>query len=1208
MGEAVVLAAAEWAGTALTAAEVASAAAVVNSVAFAAASMAYSARQQSLARADARAQANASLKDREVMLRTAIAPMRVVYGRDRISGPMVYWQTTGPKKEFLHLVVALAAHECDAIETVLLNDVELPEPDAQGFITSGEFARLEYPLAVPVGGTTNASGEFGLPEGANTIISVTTGTGEAQAAVSGYSHTSGSSTITGLPASTQVFVDYTTTVAVKRVRVRKHLGQPGQVADAELVAESGGLWTAEHVGNATCYLALRLEFDVEVFGQIGLPNPMAIVRGKKVFDPRTGLTVWSDNAALCTADRLRDAEFGLAATAAQVPEAELIAEANIADEWVQVDFSALVQRRYTFSGSFTTDTPPRESLAALAQAMAGDVVWSQGRWLIRAGAYRVPTTTWGENVLAGKPITLGKATMAERINAVRVTHRDIANKWAEVSVTVSNPLYVAADGGGQPLTKDLRLETACDTKHAQRLGKIELERARQALRLGFTASLRGYNAAPTDCIALAWPTYGWAAGKAFEVVERQWSTGLEVAYTLRETAPSVYAWNYGEATTYDDAPDTSLPSPYAAPPPPGSLSVDTSAAHQLRLSDGTLVSRALVQWPAATAAFVLSGGRVEVEWAIAGSTEFQAAEPVPGNATRTYLSAVPPGRVINVRARFVNAAGRSSAHAYATPHPVQRLATQRGDLLAETPWQAGTTGTQGAAPRRFTAHGGAAENSIILGPGPDGSTQLLWRCLSADGTADEDGGWLTDPWPINPTQAYRIDQWFQCLGEMGGRAYLGAGPGAVRNIGGAALDYADFISIDRAPLVPGRWYVMVGYILPAGYSGAAPGMSGVWDGLTGQRVHTGTDFQFRAEATHLPAYSFFYYGNVGAEQRLARPNLWLVDGSEPTVAERLALSINARLQALATLQLTTQGEATAMGNLVRKTGSTVAFDASAHSTESYTHGAAVVWSVTNTTDVYMVGLNTDPASGPSFTGIDWALYCDQGTLRVYENGSYQTGHGAYAAGDSLAVTYDGATIRYWRNGVVLRQVAASIAAPLFLDTSLYNPGAVIAGLKFGPQSPVNDIGTSQLQPEATFGSVFQSADGWSVGPPPIATSTNHEEDIVVASWPNTTGEATRVQFEVGFSGSGMTYNGSRPTDTWARMQWSSATLSGSKTLQSGWPSPAEFPSDLAATLAWEVVVPAGETFTAKLRVHIVHNASAKIFGDHAFARIYASKR
>jgi hypothetical protein len=78
-------------------------------------------------------------------------------------------------------------------------------------------------------------------------------------------------------------------------------------------------WTREHIGKNIAYIWVRLSFDTDIFPQ-GLPKLNALVKGKKVYDPRLDITVaggsgshrtydestweWSDNPALCILDYL----------------------------------------------------------------------------------------------------------------------------------------------------------------------------------------------------------------------------------------------------------------------------------------------------------------------------------------------------------------------------------------------------------------------------------------------------------------------------------------------------------------------------------------------------------------------------------------------------------------------------------------------------------------------------------------------------------------------------------------------------------------------------------------------------------------------------------------------------------------------------------------------------------------------------------------
>ncbi len=698
---------------------------------------------QRRAKAKARDAYNANLKDREVTIRSAVAPRRVIYGRDKVSGPLIYAQSTGDKGQYLHLVIALATHECDAIEEIWFNDEKLPAPDGDGWITSGPFGSADVRRG-SYSGTTSGGGTITLPRAAQRITDITRAASDStEGGTWDGLHTAGSDTVTGLPPGIPVTVGYEYGTAAQKVRIRKHLGQPGQVADADLVAESGGKWTSAHKGTGICYLYVRLEYDQDMFAQVGVPNISAVVRGKKVLDPRTSTTAWTDNAALIAADWLRDSTFGLRASADEVPSAEVIAAANICDELVTLDAGGTTQKRYTFDGSFTTDQPPRAVLEDILSSMAGACVWTQGRWLIRPGAYRTPDSgaEITDDDLAGPVSIQPRASRSELFNAVRATYRDPAQKWAEVQAPlVTNSTYEAQDGGVR-VVRNITLPCAMDPMRAQRLAKIELERARQAVTVQLATSMRAYNLAPTDTALVLMSRYGWGSGKVFEIATRTWSPEGALQYTLRETASTIYAWAYGEATTVDPAPDTDLPSPYARPAAPAALAVASGTSHLLQQADGTIVSRTSVTWTASAEPFVQQGGGVEVQWSASGEDGWQSLPRLPGDAAQAYIAPLPDGQAIVVRVRAVNGVGVRGAWAYAShvvlgksaaPSTVSGLAAtaQPGGVLlawtaspeldhAETElrhgasWAAGTLIYKGRA-------------ASVVWPWPAGGTYTVW--------------------------------------------------------------------------------------------------------------------------------------------------------------------------------------------------------------------------------------------------------------------------------------------------------------------------------------------------------------------------------------------------------------------------------------------------------------------------------------------------
>tara|TARA_R100000353_G_scaffold8071_1_gene9743 strand:+ start:1443 stop:4313 length:2871 start_codon:yes stop_codon:yes gene_type:complete len=77
-----------------------------------------------------------SMAARSQMVKQPLISRKIVYGRQKVSGGIVYMKTTG-KSEFLHMIVAIASNELNSIEKVFFNDDELTL-DGSGNVTAPE--------------------------------------------------------------------------------------------------------------------------------------------------------------------------------------------------------------------------------------------------------------------------------------------------------------------------------------------------------------------------------------------------------------------------------------------------------------------------------------------------------------------------------------------------------------------------------------------------------------------------------------------------------------------------------------------------------------------------------------------------------------------------------------------------------------------------------------------------------------------------------------------------------------------------------------------------------------------------------------------------------------------------------------------------------------------------------------------------------------
>ena len=434
----------------------------------------------------------------------------------------------------------------------------------------------------------------------------------------------------------------------------------------ELVAYSAGKWTNAHCQSGRAKLYLRMAWNADVWSN-GIPNITAVVKGRKVYDPRTGLTAWSDNAALCITDYLTNAALGLGCEyAAEINDAQTIAAANVCDELVTLA-SGGTEKRYTLNGAFRADSTPRQLLAQLNTAHGGYVRQLSGQWAVYPAVYATPeATALTQDDLRGALTIQPRITRRELCNGVKGVFVSPDNAWqASDYPAYQNATYVAEDQG-EEIWRDVDRPFTTSGATAQRLAKIELERVRQQISVQWPGKLTCYRLQPGDVVPVTLAKYGWSS-KPFEVL----SVSLAIEpdedgvvfgcdLVLRETAASVFNWNSGEEQAFDPAPDSNLPDPFtvAAPGTP-------SVSEELYASTGSagVKSRAIVTWGAAADEFVSSGGFYELEYKLNADASWRRLAAVTSTSAR--IDDLAPG-TYNFRVRSVNTLGVRSAYSAMT--------------------------------------------------------------------------------------------------------------------------------------------------------------------------------------------------------------------------------------------------------------------------------------------------------------------------------------------------------------------------------------------------------------------------------------------------------------------------------------------------------------------------------------------------------------
>lgn len=317
-------------------------------------------------------------------------------------------------------------------------------------------------------------------------------------------------------------------------------------------------WKEDMIGKGISWLRLTLKFNAEKFPS-GIPNVTVEKNGRAVYDPRTGKTQFSDNAALCILDYYR--------TYLKVPDSDINWDqfqeaANICDETVS-NGDGTTDRRYRLNGEFDLSENKASILEEMIKTCAGEVTYIAGKHGIIVGAYYGPATeVITESQLAGDLEIMPEVSQSEKVNTIKGTFIDPEQKYTEVDFpTVSVSDWVAEDG--VEISQDLKLRFVTSEFQAQRLADIKLKRTRISRTMNITMNLSGYRYRPGMYVKVNLPSLGIINT---EMRVTDWKFGIQngVQLTLKQETADV--WGDAIGKPIERPPFTELPTGGVAQP------------------------------------------------------------------------------------------------------------------------------------------------------------------------------------------------------------------------------------------------------------------------------------------------------------------------------------------------------------------------------------------------------------------------------------------------------------------------------------------------------------------------------------------------------------------------------------------------------------------------------------------------------------------
>ena len=397
-------------------------------------------------------------RSRQATVRGTVEPQKLIYGQALVSGPISFVGVAGTENRDLYHVIVLAGHPCTAITDIHFDDMVI----ANGAINSAGNV---------------IAGTFGPQNG--------------------------------------------TTICV----VRKKLGDQ-TTADSVLDAAFGTINSSEHIGTNLTYIVTKFTLtdeSQEVWDKYLPQDIKAVVKGKKIYDPRQDNTStyydasvgvatqrstnsatweWSENPVWCLVDYMRDDTFGMNVNISKIDLAKAVTAANQCDASVSVPSGS--EKRFTCNGVLFGTVSHKANINKLLSAMNGMLTYTNGKFVIRAGAFEAVGTglSLTDDHLAG-PVKLKTSfERNERFNTITGTFIDPSNNYKQIEFPRVQITSALTRDNNEELREELKLNMTNSFYMAQRIAHKLIQQSDLQKVLTFPTNLAGINIAVGDRVSV----------------------------------------------------------------------------------------------------------------------------------------------------------------------------------------------------------------------------------------------------------------------------------------------------------------------------------------------------------------------------------------------------------------------------------------------------------------------------------------------------------------------------------------------------------------------------------------------------------------------------------------------------------------------------------------------------------------------------------
>ena len=295
-------------------------------------------------------------------------------------------------------------------------------------------------------------------------------------------------------------------------------GTDAQSANSQLISnytpsgdDTG--WTSNHKASGFAYLYLRMVYNSDLFSG-GIPKLSFELKGRKVYDPRTLTTVYSDNPAICLRDYVTNTRFGKGLDSSNLDDDSIIEAANLCDTLrtgKDVTGATIQYKTYTIGATVDTGETIKDNLERFLQCMNGSFPYFNGKYFLKSLTTGSATVTFDEsNIIGGVEIT--SSDKRSRYNKAAISFFDKQRHFKKGDAIISNSTFLSEDNG-LLLEKRITAPYVNYYPQARDLAELTMQLSRTGIKASFMTTSIALNTVPGDIVGITYPLFGWSNKK-----------------------------------------------------------------------------------------------------------------------------------------------------------------------------------------------------------------------------------------------------------------------------------------------------------------------------------------------------------------------------------------------------------------------------------------------------------------------------------------------------------------------------------------------------------------------------------------------------------------------------------------------------------------------------------------------------------------------